>query len=189
MKVLFILCLVFTLTFPIKALANADDRPNWLKIMSNNICTAINHGDKIVETVDRVIKSNIEEEDGISEPTPDQVANFWNRYVEDMTCGTGDEEIHVMKHSLDQNLAFYALFKKYLDAKIQRKLLDKSIRINVNFIIDGQTVLDVVDSEILRFEGFNRRLGDGSYAEKLSKMNRIRKLLVRRFNAKLASEL
>ncbi|WP_289028835.1 hypothetical protein [uncultured Paraglaciecola sp.] len=172
-----------------RAVAEVDDRPGWLRVMSNNICISINDGDNIVTTIDEIIKSNIEEQVGLSAPNPDQVASFWNRYVEDMTCEIDGEEVHIMKHSLDQNLAFYSLFKKYLDQKIQRKLVDKSIRIDVNFLTDGQTVLDFVDSQILKYEKRGEAFGDESDGEKLSKMKRTRKLLVRRFNAKLSSEL
>ncbi|GAC30408.1 hypothetical protein GPAL_3562 [Glaciecola pallidula DSM 14239 = ACAM 615] len=78
-----------------------------------------------------------------------------------MICSVYGEEVHIMKHSFEHGLAFYSLFNKYLDQEIQRKILvDKSIRINVNFLTDGETVIDFVDSEILRYEKIAERLGE-----------------------------
>lgn len=169
--------------------AVADNRPEWLSAMSTSICGAYRYAESMADDIDKIVTNKIKENYAIDEPSPDQVAEFWNEHIENLTCDIDGKQIHVMHHAFDMNLAFHSLFKDYLDARIQRKLTDKSININVNFVIDGQTVLDFTDSEIRRFEQLVVEEGEEYYAAKIKRMKRVRKLLTRQFDAKHVHEL
>ncbi len=172
-----------------RALSSLDDRADWVKSMAIAICGSFSSGDESVNSIDTIIRFNMNNYKGLSDPTTDQIASFWNEYIEDLTCNIDGTEIHAFHFSFDRNLAFYYLFKDYLDEQVQRKLSDKTIKINVNFVSNGQTVLDFVDSEITRLEELAAAQGDEYYRFTIKRMERTRRILIRRFDAVKASDL